>query len=78
MCGNPLAGAFVMNVVSVRWFGSLLCYLCKRKSVAYVMYWSLITNKCGMLLSGALFCIEWSIPWFSAFGAGWREFLHPR
>jgi hypothetical protein len=72
----------VMKVVSVRWFGRLLfsttCYLCKRKSVAHVIYRSLRTNKCGMLLAAALFCIDWGIPWLSAFGVGRREFIRPR
>jgi hypothetical protein len=30
-----------------------------------------------MLLAGALFCIEWSIPWFSALGVERRDFLRP-
>jgi hypothetical protein len=31
-----------------------------------------------MLLSGALFCNQWNISWFSAFGVGRREVLLPR
>jgi hypothetical protein len=53
--------------------------LCKRKSVARVMYWSIKINKRGILLAGALFCIWWSYPLVLVpFGVGRLEILLPR